>query len=232
MTSDSRQTRRTLRIVLAEDSPLLRAGIVSVLESDGHTIEAAVSDAAQLTDAADAYRPDLVVTDVRMPPDFTDEGIRAALRLRQQRPDLPIVILSQYTSVGSLHDLLDKSTATGRGGLGYLLKERVAHVRHFLDTVAAIADGGTVVDPDVISALVGGSRRRGALAALTPREQEVLALVAQGLTNGHIAKALVVSEAAVRKHVGGIFAKLPLDADGDRRVQAALAYLHDVGGRP
>lgn len=219
-------TPTALRIVLAEDSPLLRAGIRTVLESDGHTVCAAVSDAQALIAATGIHLPDLVVTDVRMPPTHTVEGISAAVHLRDNNPSLPILILSQYISVGPLHQLLDTDREAGRGGLGYLLKDRVAHVRHFLDAVRSIADGQTVIDPDVIVALVGDSRRRGILAALTPRELEVLALVAQGLTNHQIATRLVVSEPAVRKHVGNIFAKLPIDNAGDRRVQATLTYLN------
>ncbi|MET0456355.1 MAG: response regulator transcription factor [Mycobacterium sp.] len=214
-----------MRVVLAEDAPLLRAGIVTVLESDGHTVCAAVDSAEDLRAAVDAHRPDLVISDVRMPPTHTDEGIRAAIDLRRSIPGLPVLILSQYISVGSLHQLLDKDIDTGRGGLGYLLKDRVAHVRHFLDTLRDVASGATVIDPDIVIALIGDSRRRGILATLTPREQEVLALMAQGLTNPQIAVRLVVSEAAVRKHVGGIFAKLPLSDDGDRRVLAVLTYL-------
>ena len=150
-----------------------------------------------------------------------------AIELRRTTPGLPVLILSQYTSVGSLHQLLDRNADTGRGGLGYLLKDRVAHVRHFLGVVREIASGATVIDPDIVVALVGDSRRRGILATLTPREEEVLGLMAQGLTNPQIAQRLVVSEAAVRKHVGGIFAKLPLSDDGDRRVLAVLAYLNE-----
>ena len=216
----------TLRIVLAEDSPLLRVGVTTVLESDGHTVCAAVSDAQALIAATDMHRPDLVVTDVRMPPTHTVEGINAAVHLREKNPSLPILILSQYISVGPLHQLIDTGADTDRGGLGYLLKDRVAHVRHFLDAVRSIADGQTVIDPDIIVALVGDSRRRGILSALTPREQEVLALIAQGMTNNQIATQLVVSEPAIRKHVGNIFAKLPIDTTGDRRVQATLAYLN------
>lgn len=216
-----------LRIVLAEDAPLLRAGIVTVLESDGHHVCAAVESADELRDAARAHDPDVVVTDVRMPPTHTDEGIRVAVDLRRTTPGLPVVILSQYTTVGSLDQLLDRTAATGRGGLGYLLKDRVAHVRHFLDAVRDIAAGATIIDPEIVVALVGASRRRGVLAALTPREEEVLGLMAQGLANTQIAQRLVVSEAAVRKHVGGIFAKLPLADDGDRRVLAVLTYLNE-----
>ncbi|WNG87588.1 response regulator transcription factor [Mycobacterium sp. ITM-2016-00317] len=216
-----------LRIVLAEDAPLLRAGIVTVLESDGHQVCAAVETADELRAAARTHQPDVVVTDVRMPPTHTDEGIRAAIELRRATPGLPVVILSQYTSVGSLDQLLDRTAAAGRGGLGYLLKDRVAHVRHFLDAVRDIAGGATIIDPDIVVALVGASRRRGVLSTLTPREEEVLSLMAQGLTNSRIAQRLVVSEAAVRKHVGGIFAKLPLADDGDRRVLAVLTYLNE-----
>lgn len=221
----TRHHGEALRIVLAEDAPLLRAGIVTVLESDGHEVCAAVGSADELRSAARTYEPDVVITDVRMPPTNTDEGIRVAIELRRHAPGLPIVILSQYTSVGSLHQLLDRSSDAGRAGLGYLLKDRVAHVRQFLDAVREIAAGATVIDPDIVVALVGDSRRRGILSTLTPREQEVLGLMAQGLTNPQIAERLVVSEAAVRKHVGGIFAKLPLSGDGDRRVLAVLTYL-------
>ncbi|WP_241387468.1 LuxR C-terminal-related transcriptional regulator [Rhodococcus sp. CH91] len=215
-----------LRIVLAEDSPLLRAGIVTVVESDGHTVCAAVGTGDDLVAATLAHRPDLIVTDVRMPPNHTDDGIRAALHLRGHRPDLPILILSQYTTVASLDDLIGDGASAGRAGLGYLLKDRVAHVRHFLDTLSAIARGATVIDPDIITALIGRAGRHGTLSTLSPREREVLALIAQGMTNHQIASRLTVSEAAVRKHVGNIFAKLPLDDSGDRRVLAALTYLN------
>lgn len=215
-----------LRIVLAEDSPLLRAGIAAVIESDGHTVCAAVDTAPHLLNAARVHNPDFIITDVRMPPTHTDEGIRVALQLRTAQPTLPVLILSQYTTVASLDELLDTSTATGKGGLGYLLKDRVAHVRHFLDTIQAIAHGATVIDPDIITALIGKSRPTQHLSTLTPREHQVLALIAQGMTNNQIAYALTVSEAAVRKHVGNIFAKLPLDTNGDRRVLAAITYLN------
>lgn len=223
----TRDGRDPLRIVLAEDAPLLRAGIVSVLESDGHKVCAAVESADELHAAARTHAPDVVITDVRMPPTHTDEGIGIAIELRRATPGLPVVILSQYTSVGSLDQLLDRTADTGRGGLGYLLKDRVAHVRHFLDAVRDIAAGSMIIDPDIVVALVGASRRKGVLSALTPREEEVLGLMAQGLTNAQIAQRLVVSEAAVRKHVGGIFAKLPLSDDGDRRVLAVLTYLSE-----
>ncbi|MDH6679158.1 DNA-binding NarL/FixJ family response regulator [Rhodococcus sp. LBL1] len=218
-------TDRPLRIVLAEDSPLLRAGVESVLASAGHDVCAAVGDAPTLLDAWDAYRPDLVVTDVRMPPTNTDDGLRAAAALRQRDPNLPIVVLSQYVSVAYLDELLGDDAASG---VGYLLKERVGHVRQFLEAVDRVARGETIIDPDVVRALVTATRSRGPLAALTPREREVLALVAEGCTNSGIAQRLTVSEAAVRKHIGSIFSKLPLE-DGDRRVQATLVYLRSLG---
>jgi len=219
-------TERPLRIVLAEDSPLLRAGVESVLASAGHVVCAGVADAQGLLHAWEAHRPDLVVTDVRMPPTNTDDGLRAAAALRQRDPDLPIVVLSQYVSVAYLDELLGDDTA--RGGVGYLLKERVGHVRQFLDAVDRVAHGETIIDPDVVRALVKATRSRAPLAVLTDREREVLALVAEGHTNSLIAQRLTVSEAAVRKHVGSIFSKLPLQ-DGDRRVQATLIYLRSLG---
>ncbi|MET4611667.1 DNA-binding NarL/FixJ family response regulator [Rhodococcus sp. PvR044] len=161
-----------------------------------------------------------------MPPTNTDDGLRAAAALRQRDPDLPIVVLSQYVSVAYLDELLGDDTA--RGGVGYLLKERVGHVRQFLDAVDRVARGETIIDPDVVRALVKATRSRAPLAVLTDREREVLALVAEGHTNSLIAQRLTVSEAAVRKHVGSIFSKLPLQ-DGDRRVQATLIYLRSLG---
>ncbi|WP_280401514.1 response regulator transcription factor [Nocardia carnea] len=217
-----------LRIVLAEDSPLLRAGLESVLASAGHDVCATAGDAPGLVHACATYTPDLVITDVRMPPNGTDDGLRAAAELRHRAPKLPIVVLSHYVSVAYLDDLLgDDSTA----GTGYLLKERVGHVRQFLGTVARVAEGETIVDPEVVRALVKSGRHRTPLADLTAREREVLALVAEGRTNAGIAEVLTVSEAAVRKHIGAIFAKLPVH-DGDRRVQATLIYLRSLGQPP
>ncbi|WP_040837773.1 response regulator transcription factor [Nocardia brevicatena] len=218
--------QRPLCVVVAEDSPLLLAGLESVLASAGHQVSATVTDAPGLVHAWKAYRPDLVITDVRMPPTDTDDGLRAAAELRRRQPGLPIVVLSQYVSVAYLDDLLGADPA--QGGVGYLLKDRVGHVRSFLDTVDRVARGETIVDPDVVRALVKSTRNRAPLDDLTPREREVLALVAEGHTNSGIAQRLTVSEAAVRKHIGSIFAKLPLQ-DGDRRVQATLIYLRSLG---
>lgn len=210
-----------LRVVLAEDSPLLREGLTAVLESAHHRVVAVVGDAEGLREAVSSCVPDLVVTDVRMPPTQTNEGLRVAATLRQERPSLPILLLSQYTSIAYLPELLD---GTGAGGIGYLLKDRVAHVEQFLEAVIAVAAGQTIIDPDVVRALISSTRRQRELDTLTERERQVLSHVAEGLTNAQIAERLVVSTAAVRKHIGSIFAKLPLP-DGDRRVNAVLTYL-------
>jgi DNA-binding NarL/FixJ family response regulator len=212
---------RKLNIVLAEDALLLREGLVSILERAGHTVTAAVGDADALVVAVRHDPPDVVITDVRMPPDHTDEGLRAAAAIRADHASVGIVVLSQYVADAYLPALLESST----GGVGYLLKDRVGHVTEFLQSVDRVAAGGTVVDPEVVRQLLSRRRGDGPLARLTARETEVLALMAQGLTNPSIASQLFVSEAAVRKHVGNIFAKLPLDPDGDRRVQAVLTYL-------
>ena len=214
-----------LRIVLAEDSPLLRAGVEAVLARGGHDVVASVGDGGALVDAVRATGPDLVITDVRMPPTNTDEGLRAAAALRRDDARLPIIVLSQYVSVAYLDQLM----AGGARGLGYLLKDRVAHVGHFLRAVEDVAAGQTIIDPEVVGALVGGAAASGPLATLTPREREVLGLMAEGRTNSAIAEELFVSEAAVRKHIGGIFAKLPLHEGEDRRVAAVLAYLRSEG---
>jgi DNA-binding NarL/FixJ family response regulator len=214
--------QRPLRIVLAEDALLLREGLVSILERAGHTVIAAVGDADALIVAVRHDPPDLVVTDVRMPPDHSDEGLRAAAAIRADHPSIGIVVLSQYVADAYLPGLLE---STNSGGIGYLLKDRVGHVTEFLQSVDRVAAGGTVVDPEVVRQLLARRRDDGPLSRLTTREKEVLALMAQGLTNPSIATELFVSEAAVRKHVGNIFAKLPLDPSGDRRVQAVLTYL-------
>lgn len=215
----------SLKIVLADDLPLLREGIAAVVESAGHRVCASVSSVASLHDAVSAHDPDLVITDVRMPPTFTDEGLAAAVELRRKKPGLSVLILSQYTSVAYVSDLIDNPAP---GGIGYLVKERVGHVREFVEALEKVAAGGTVIDPEVVQALVGSSRRQGSLAVLTARELEVLSLMAEGHTNARIAETLVVSDAAVRKHIGNIFAKLPLGSDTDRRVTAVLTYLRGI----
>jgi DNA-binding NarL/FixJ family response regulator len=214
--------RRSLRVVIAEDVVLLREGLVGILERAGHEVVAAVDDAEALLAFVAHTRPDIVVTDIRMPPDHTDEGLRAAATIRASHPDIAIMVLSAYVADAYVAELLD---STPGGGVGYLLKDRVGHVREFLDSLDRVADGGTVIDPQVVRQLLQRRRTDGPLAALTEREREVLALMAEGRTNGSIAEVLVVSEAAVRKHVGNIFAKLQLDPGSDRRVSAVLAYL-------
>ena len=211
-----------MRLVIAEDLALLREGLVGIVERAGHEVLAAVETADALLAYVRRDPPDLVVTDVRMPPGHSDEGLRAAVAIRADHPGVGIVVLSQYVADAYLDGLL---AAPGAGGMGYLLKDRVGHVREFLDSLDRVAEGGLVVDPEVVRQLLGRRRDDGPLAGLTEREREVLALMAEGRTNGSIADQLVVSEAAVRKHVGNIFAKLRLDPASDRRVSAVLAYL-------
>jgi DNA-binding NarL/FixJ family response regulator len=211
-----------IAVVIAEDGVLLREGLAGLLGRFGFQITAAVGDAAALKAAVAEHAPDLVITDIRMPPTFTDEGLRAAAELRRDRPGLAVVVLSQYVQHAYAADLLD--SGNGRG-VGYLLKDRVGDVEEFIAALRRVAAGGTAVDPQVISQLL--RRRRDPLAALSAREREVLALIAEGHSNAAIARRLVVTEAAVGKHVGNIFAKLrlPQTDDTNRRVLAVLAYL-------
>jgi DNA-binding NarL/FixJ family response regulator len=212
-----------VRIVIAEDAVLLRAGLASLLEEAGHEVVAAVDDGDALVDAVDRQRPDLAVVDVRMPPSFTDEGLRAALRVREMHPDTGILVLSQYVEERYAAELL----ATQTNGVGYLLKDRVADVREFLDALQRVGDGGTALDPEVVAQLLARSTRQDPLERLSPREREVLALMAEGRSNAAIAAELVVSDGAVEKHVTNIFTKLDLlPADQDhRRVLAVLRWL-------
>ncbi|WP_062341250.1 MULTISPECIES: response regulator [Herbidospora] len=211
-----------MRVVLAEDSVLLREGLVWVLRSAGMEVVAAVEDAEGLLRAAEEHRPDLVVTDVRMPPSHTDEGLRAALVLRRQWPGLSIVVLSQYVEERYAATLLSTTTT----GVGYLLKDRVADVPEFLDALRRVATGGTALDPEVVAQLLV-RRHSDPLDRLTRREKEVLALIAEGRSNTGIAEALSVSESAVGKHINNIFAKLDLSGDDKdhRRVLAVLRFL-------
>ncbi|NUT40133.1 MAG: response regulator transcription factor [Thermoactinospora sp.] len=212
-----------MRVVVAEDSVLLREGLVRLLTAADMQVVAAVEDAEALLRAADRHEPDLVVTDVRMPPTHTDEGLRAALVLRRQRPSLPLLVLSQYVEERYATRLL--STATT--GVGYLLKERIADVTDFIVAVRRVAAGGTALDPEVVAQLL---IREDPLNRLTPREREVLRLMAEGRSNAGIGAALVLSEGAVGKHIGNIFSKLDLSSDdGDhRRVLAVLRFLDGV----
>jgi DNA-binding NarL/FixJ family response regulator len=210
-----------VHVVIAEDSALLREGLAQVLQRFGHEVTA-VGDAESLRVAVADVRPDVVVADVRMPPGFRDEGIRAALALRRAQPELPILVLSQYVEQTYAAELLE----TG-GGIGYLLKDRVGEVAEFVSALDQVASGGTVIDPEVVRRLLSKRRLRTPLERLTPRELEVLALIAEGRSNGAIARRLVVTDAAVAKHVNSILAKLDLPpaVDDHRRVLAVLAYL-------
>ncbi|MEU8545602.1 response regulator transcription factor [Streptomyces roseoverticillatus] len=211
-----------MRAVIAEDSVLLRIGLVKVLEAAGFDVVAETGDAEAVLAAVDEHRPGLAVLDVRMPPGFTDEGVRAALVIRKQWPDTAVLLLSQYVEERYAADLLSGDTR----GVGYLLKERVADVEEFIDALRRVAGGGTALDPQVVSQLLL-RRHSDPLDRLTPRERDVLELMASGRSNAGIAQALVVSESAVAKHINSILAKLDLPkADADhRRVLAVLRFL-------
>ena len=212
-----------MRILLAEDSVLLREGLVRLLVEAGHEVVAAVDEATAIVPAALEHSPDVAVVDVRMPPTFTDDGLRAAVELRRALPGTGVLVLSQYVEESYARDLL----ADGRGGVGYLLKDRVQDLDALADALARVAAGGTALDPDVVAQLVVARRRDDPLDALTAREREVLVLMAEGRSNAAIADTLVVSPGAVEKHVGNVFAKLglpPSDSD-HRRVLAVLTWL-------
>lgn len=220
MSPDS-PSRQPLRVVVADDSVLLREGLVRLLDEIGVEVAGAYGDADALLADLDEVRPDIAVLDVRMPPTHTDEGVRAAIEARRRRPDLGILLLSQYVEVAYARDLLE----AGSGGVGYLLKDRIASFDEFRDALERVSDGGTVLDPQVVSQLLG--RRSDPLAALTPREREVLTLMAEGRTNAAIAAELVIGTGAVEKNVTSIFQKLLLEDSGSdhRRVLAVLAFL-------
>jgi DNA-binding NarL/FixJ family response regulator len=213
---------RSLRVVLAEDAPLIRDGLVALLTEHGVDVVATVGDAPALVAAVERHRPDVVVTDVRMPPGDGDDGLRAAARIRARHPGQPVLVLSQYVAGAYARELL----ADGAGGVGYLLKEQVADVDHLLAALRTVVAGGTVIDPEVVQVLLG-RRRSSRLDRLTERERQVLERVAQGRSNAEIAAGMYLSEAAVTKHIGSILAKLdlPPGADGHRRVRAVLAWL-------
>ena len=211
-----------MRIVIAEDAVLLRTGLVRLLTDAGHEIVAETDTAEGLVRAVEEHRPDFALVDVRLPPTFTDEGIRAAVLIRSSHPGVAVLVLSQYVEERYASELI----ASRREGLGYLLKDRVADVDQFLESVQTVGSGGTVLDPEVLTQILVRSRRREDMDLLSPREREVLALMAQGLSNASIATNLYLTESAVEKHIGSIFAKLGVTAEtGNRRVLAVLKYL-------
>jgi DNA-binding NarL/FixJ family response regulator len=221
-----------LRIVIAEDAAVIRAGLSEILADRGHEVVAAVGDAGALKVAVAEHKPDVAIIDVRMPPDHTDEGLRAAIEIRRDHPAIAILVFSQYVETRYAADLLRMRRGTGGGhgsgsGVGYLLKDRVANVAEFTDAIARVAAGGTALDPEVVTGMLNAARHTSTLATLTARERDVLTLMAEGRSNTAIADQLVVSERAVEKHISNIFSKLglpPSDSD-HRRVLAVLAYL-------
>ncbi len=212
-----------MRIVIVEDAVLLREGLVRLLEDAGHTVVAALPDAGALMATLVTADADLLILDVRLPPSFTDEGIRAALAVRAANPQMAILVLSQYVEERYATDLITANSA----GLGYLLKDRVADVNDFLESATAVADGATVLDPEVLAQLLSRRRRDSRLESLTDRERDVLALMAQGKSNSAIASALFISEGSVEKHISALFTKLDLEtsASDNRRVLAVLTHL-------
>lgn len=212
-----------MRILIVEDSVLLREGLVRLLEDAGHEVTAALPDASRALDAAAEQDPDLAIVDVRLPPTFTDEGIRAALALRRQDPRLAVLVFSQYVEERYAADLI----AQPGGAIGYLLKDRVTDVAEFLESLDRIAAGATVLDPEVVAQLLTRRSRDDQIGRLTDRERSVLALIAEGKSNGAIARLLFISEGAVEKHITSIFGKLGLEQDdtGNRRVLAVLAHI-------
>lgn len=215
------ETPSALRIVVADDSVLLREGLVRVIEEAGHTVVAAFGDADAVREQIATLAPDLAVLDVRMPPSFRDEGVRAAIEIKKRMPQLGILLLSQYVEATYAQELL----GSGAGGVGYLLKDRVASLDELSDAIDRVASGGTVLDPEVVAQLLG--RRHDPVASLTAREKDVLTLMAEGRTNAAISQALFIGVGAVEKHVTSIFAKLGLEDSGTahRRVLAVLAWL-------
>ncbi|MDG4865623.1 response regulator transcription factor [Streptomyces sp. T-3] len=213
-----------MRVVIAEDNALLREGLVLLLSSAGHEVVGVASTGPEVLPLLLEHRPDAAVLDVRMPPGFRDEGLRAALAARESLPDLPVLVLSQYVEETYAAELL----GGGARGVGYLLKDRVGRVDEFLDALERVAEGGTALDPEVVTELLARRRKDDPLSLLTPREREVLQLMAEGHDNATIAKSLVVTERSVHKHVGNVFTKLelPPSDSGHRRVRAVLAYLN------
>ncbi|MGR4010098.1 response regulator [Leucobacter sp. 1207-22] len=221
-----------MRIVMCEDSVLLREGLVRLLEHGGHEVIAALPDTADLMERVEETDPDLCILDVRLPPTFTDEGIRAALELRQVRPELPLLVLSQYVEERYASELIGAGpSGVPTGAFGYLLKDRVADVGEFIGSIERIRQGATVLDPEVVAQLLARRGKDERMQQLTPRERTVLSALAEGRSNQAIAELLFISEASVEKNITSIFQKLGLEAeDGNRRVLAAIAHIENVGG--
>ncbi len=213
-----------MRVVIAEDAAVLRELMAQMLSERGHEVCAAVGDAEALRAAVDAHRPEVSIVDIRMPPTHTDEGLRAALDIRRDHPGTGVLLFSQYVETRYVMRLL----AAGSAGVGYLLKDRVANVAEFVDALVRVGTGGTALDPEVVTQLAGAGRHADDLATLTPRERQVLALMAEGRSNASIATALVISAKTVEKHVAAVFAKLglPSSEDHNRRVLAVIRHLH------
>ncbi|MGO3148393.1 MAG: response regulator [Leucobacter sp.] len=223
-----------MRILICEDSVLLREGLVRLLEHSGHEVVAALADASELSETVTRVSPDLCILDVRLPPTFTDEGIRGALALRKMQPTLPIIVLSQYVEEQYASELIGTGGGSRTGGIGYLLKDRVADVSDFVDALERVGAGATVLDPEVVSQLLTRRRQDERMQRLTDRERTVLSSIAEGLSNQAIAQLLFLSLATVEKHITSIFHKLGLEQDesGNRRVLAALAHIENSGGAP
>jgi DNA-binding NarL/FixJ family response regulator len=216
-----------MRVVIADDHVLLRRGVASMLEGQGFDVVAQAGDAEELTRKVGAHRPDVAIIDIRMPPTSTDDGLRAAIAIRQEHPDIGVLVLSQYIEADYALELIGEDAR----GVGYLLKDRISDIDEFANAVRRVADGGSVLDPEVVRWMLGRQRETSTLAELTPREHEVLGLLAEGCSNQGAAHRLFVTERAVEKHVTSIMSKLglPSEPEAHRRVLAVLAYLEDAG---
>jgi DNA-binding NarL/FixJ family response regulator len=223
--SSAESAGSALRVVIADDHVLLRRGVVSMLESQGFDVVAQAGDADELTRKVGAHRPDVAIVDIRMPPTNTDDGLRAAVAIRHAHPDVGVLVLSQYIEADYALELIGADAR----GVGYLLKDRISDIDEFADAIRRVADGGSVLDPEVVRWMLGRQRETSALAALTPREHEVLGLLAEGCSNEGVARRIFITQRAVEKHVTAIMSKLdlPPEPEAHRRVLAVLAYLDD-----
>jgi DNA-binding NarL/FixJ family response regulator len=223
----SERAGRTLRVVIADDHILLREGVVSMLEAQGLDVVGQAGDAEELTRKVGAHRPDVAIIDIRMPPTSTDDGLRAAVAIRKAHPEVGVLVLSQYIEADYALELIGADAR----GVGYLLKDRISDIEEFANAIRRVADGGSVLDPEVVRSMLGRQRETSALSGLTPREHEVLGLLAEGCSNEGVARRIFVTQRAVEKHVTAIMSKLglPSEPEAHRRVLAVLAYLDDDG---